>query len=103
LPEFDALEELVQREDLNALAARFARVGCPHCGETRRSTWAVYNRAATIILRAERIDWRRPPRWAVGPADAETESDIAQSRPVRKRPRRLGGWMRRGVGARPRY
>src|SRR5205807_4514919 len=28
----------------------------------------VYARAACIILRAERIDWRRPPRWATDPA-----------------------------------
>ena len=75
---------------------------------------AVYNRAATIILRAERIDWRRPPRWATDPASraarsaqaptaAEVEADIASARPARRRPRRAGGWMRRGLGVRPRF
>jgi phage terminase large subunit GpA-like protein len=32
LPELKELEQLVQREDLMSLAARFARVVCPHCG-----------------------------------------------------------------------
>jgi phage terminase large subunit GpA-like protein len=32
LPELKEIEQLVQREDLMALAARFARVVCPHCG-----------------------------------------------------------------------
>lgn len=35
----------------------------------------VYNRAACIILRAEAINWERPPKWAREPEPAEDELD----------------------------
>lgn len=71
---------------------------------------SVYNRAATILLRAERINWSRPPRWALerGPAVAEPEksdaNDEAREQPTPSRRRstlrqpwlpQRSGWMKR--------
>jgi phage terminase large subunit GpA-like protein len=62
-------------------------------------------RAGCVLLKAERINWKRPPKWAVVPGDREPGSAGAQasqskpapaSRPSQswvKKPRK--SWMRR--------
>jgi phage terminase large subunit GpA-like protein len=39
----------------------------------------VYNRAAVILLQAERINWDKPPRWAAAPADTAAPSTEQKS------------------------
>lgn len=50
----------------------------------------VYNRAACIILRAEAINWERPPKWAREPEPADDVQDEEEPKPKRqaKAPRR---------------
>ena len=56
-----------------------------------------YNRAAVIILKAEAIDWTRPPIWAVEPAKRE---DLlhAHDKAVANQ-QRPGGYINRGTGS----
>lgn len=56
----------------------------------------VYNRAGVILLRAEAINWDKPPSWAKVPAPSEDAGDVdedAPKKPKRKRSkRRRGNW-----------
>jgi phage terminase large subunit GpA-like protein len=51
---------------------------------------SVYNRGATILLNAERINWSKPPRWAVSPdaAPVDAPSTPSSSQPPSPPPRR---------------
>ncbi len=54
-----------------------------------------YNRAACIVLRAEAINWGRPPKWAQSlddRIDAEREAREADKQPPKKRRSRRGNW-----------
>lgn len=70
----------------------------------------VYNRAACKILRADKIDWSRPPKWAAqakiaepAAAEEDTEAEFLESEPEqpavrktesRQRPTRRKNWVR---------
>jgi phage terminase large subunit GpA-like protein len=57
---------------------------------------SVYNRAAVILLQAERINWDKPPSWAAAPADtaapeqkpAEPDSAVRRRSPFDSFPKR---------------
>lgn len=53
---------------------------------------AVYNRAATVLLRAEKIDWDKPPRWATPPTANEPKDHAPTPKPAEPTPRTNRFW-----------
>ena len=47
-----------------------------------------YARAACIILRAEAINWNKPPKWAKEPLDEDVDADEPKPKPKRRQPPR---------------
>lgn len=59
----------------------------------------VYNRAACKVMKADKIDWTRPPRWAIraektteSPEEQKPPEPAEQPKPAMKR--RPGGWVK---------